>query len=268
MSKRHHNLITQIETDVLDESKPLAATLRKCITLGGQAVSADLRTWAARELRGYGPDEELPQYRVVGAPILVDGVTIRHRITGERISAGDLPDVVAEHVGEDVRLGTGIGGIEALIHQAESADDHSLKLSLPGGAEITRMMNGMNGDRSRRVTDVYWSVSAASLRGVTDQVRTVLTELVAELRAGMADGDEAPSAEVANQAVSVAVHGSKSRITVTSAQASAGSVATIDAEGSAPQEPGSWTRSRRIGAMIVGLATIAGAVAAVLAIIH
>ncbi len=126
----------QIENDVLDESKPLAATLRKCITLGGQAGSADLRTWAARELRGYGPDDELPQYRVVGAPILVDGVTIRHRITAERISAGDLPDIVAEHVGEDVRLSSSIGGIEALIHEAESGDDHSLKLSLPGGAEI------------------------------------------------------------------------------------------------------------------------------------
>jgi hypothetical protein len=80
----------------------------------------------------------------------------------------------------------------------------------------------------------------------------------------MAEGEEIPSPELTDQAVRVAVHGSKNRITLSTAQAREGGTATV-----APQEPdkrGFWTTSRRIGALVVGLATIAGAVAAILAL--
>jgi hypothetical protein len=48
--------------------------LRKCIVLGGQAGSASLRDWAAREAKGYDGSDELPTWRVVYAQITVDAV--------------------------------------------------------------------------------------------------------------------------------------------------------------------------------------------------
>jgi hypothetical protein len=76
------------------------------------------------------------------------------------------------------------------------------------------------GEQYQQVTAVYWSVSHVTLEGVLDQVRTRLVELVAEMRAGMPDEADVPSSAVADNAVSVVIHGDKSRVSVTSASAS------------------------------------------------
>jgi hypothetical protein len=88
---------------------------------------------------------------------------------------------------------------------------------------------------------------------------------VAESRAGI-DDSEVPPVDQANQSINIAVAGNKARVTTTSAQASAGSNASIGT--AQPAERLFWTRSRRIGAFVVGAATIAGAIAAVLALMH
>ena len=114
-----------------------------------------------------------------------------------------------------------------------------------------------------RVERVYWSVSASVLRGVVDAVRTTLTEMVAEMRAGTSVSQAAPSPEVASLAVQFVVYGKGNRITV--ATAGEGGTATATSGGAGPEETRFWTW-RRIGGVVVGLATIAGAVAAILAL--
>jgi hypothetical protein len=214
-----HSLLGAIEQDVLDDATSLASALRKCVVLGGQAGSAALRDWATRELRGYAGGDELPSYRQVGAVILIDAVNPRVRVTGQRISPNQLPDVVRKYVGEEVELRSGVGEIEALILQTETSSHKAVHLSLPGGADVARLMNHEIGDPYQQITSVYWSVNTASLRGVIDQVRTTLAELVAELRAGMPAGQELPSPDLATQAVNIAVHGSGARVTVMTKQA-------------------------------------------------
>jgi hypothetical protein len=54
---------------------PLAATLRKCIALGAQTRNADLRDWASHELYGYREDNEVPEYRIIHVPLMIDAVT-------------------------------------------------------------------------------------------------------------------------------------------------------------------------------------------------
>ena len=80
MAKREQRRLEEIERDLLDDSKSLATALRKAVTLGGELKSVPLREWASRELRGYedGQDgKELPDYRRVSAPLLIDGATMR-----------------------------------------------------------------------------------------------------------------------------------------------------------------------------------------------
>ncbi|MGC9501850.1 hypothetical protein [Streptomyces sp. WG7] len=70
MNRRERTLLAQIKQDVLDDTKPLAGALRRCVVLGGHTGSAALRDWAQRELRGYdGVDlADVPSHRVVVAP--------------------------------------------------------------------------------------------------------------------------------------------------------------------------------------------------------
>lgn len=77
------DLLERIEEGALDPGRPLADTLRLCVALGGRAGSADLRDWARRELDEYGADDDLPSYRVVSVPILIDGSNFHAIIRGQ-----------------------------------------------------------------------------------------------------------------------------------------------------------------------------------------
>jgi hypothetical protein len=159
----------------------------------------------------------------------------------------------------------GVGEIEALIRQAE-ADDGFATLGVPGGADLARFMTHELGDRYRTVGRVYWRVSAAGLRGAIDAIRTALAELVGELRAGLPEGEHVPSPELADQAIQVAIYGSRNRVTVTSATASDGAAASAAEPTEVPSSARFWTASRRLGAAVVGFFTVAGAIAAILAL--
>ena len=220
-----------------------------------------MREWASRELRGYvGSGLDLPAYREPSAIIQIDWATINARITGQQISPRSLPDVVAEHVGETVPLGQPIAEIEEMLSRAK-ADGGHIRLTLPGSQDVVSLMNHELVDRYDRITAVYWSLSQPALQGVIDQVRTSLVEIVAEIRAGMSDSADTPSADVADRAVSVAVYGRGARVSVNSAQASGSGLNQLVVAPAA--------RERRhpiftVGAALVGLATVAGTVVGVL----
>ena len=252
------SLLDEIERDALDVNVPVATALRKCVALGGRSGSEKLRDWAVLELQGYKNLDEtpLPDYRVVFAPIQLDGFTINAHVTQQTISARELPDFVHEQITESVELRQGAGELEELLKRG-SPDGGAIKLGLPSGAEIARYMNIELQDQYSRIERLYWAVSPTAVGGVLDQIRTSLVQLVAEIRAQMPNVKDVPSAEAADNAVQVVVHGKKARVAVSSAQASAPfSTATVEPE----PEPGFWTTGRRIGGAAVGLATIAGTV--------
>lgn len=263
MRKRDQSLLGRIEEEVLDDAKPLAGALRKCVVLGGQAGSAELREWATRELRGYQGADELPAYRVVPAAILIDATTMRAVIKGQRIAPSQLPEGVAEHVAEEVKLYSGVGELEALIGQCESGDGFA-RISLPMAPDVARLMNHEVGDPYQNITAVYWQVSGTSVRGIVDQVRTTLAALVGELRAGLPDDEALPSPALTTQAMNVAVRGWRPHVEVSSAQASTGGHSSVSAPRTPDAESPIWKRYRKLGAFVVGLATIGGAAVAYL----
>jgi hypothetical protein len=258
---RDRNLIEQIEKDALDSSIPLADTLRMLIALGGQTGSTELREWASRELRGYiGSGLELPEYRKPAAIIQINATVPGARITGQQISPRQLPDPVNKHIGEEIPLGQAVGEIEALLEQAK-ANSGSVKMTLPDAQTVVTLMNHEVGDPYQHITEIYWSLSTPAIQGVLDQMRTTLVELVAEMRAGMPETDELPSGELVDQAVRVVVEGKGHRVNVNTAQSRGGGPSTVHV---APADEGGWTW-RRVGAFIVGAATVVGVIVAVLA---
>jgi len=249
-------LLEQIERDVLT-SQPLADTLRKCVVLGGKAGSVELREWAIRELRGYDSKNEAPDYRTVGAPILVDAVTGNAIVKGQQIGVFFLPDFLREKTSEQYTLLEGIGKLEDMAARADTSENGAVNLSFPAASETAFLMDNQFGNPSQRITALYWSVSGVALHGVVDQVRTTLAELVAEMRAGTPSSLMLPTARVANQAVNVAVHGKNHRVTVQPGQASGGSSVDFKIDDDEQDSP-FWTTSRRVAAFVAGLASIAG----------
>lgn len=214
MAPREVSLIAEIERDGLNSASDLADALRKCVSLAGRSGSDELRGWATRELRGYGLNDRLPEYRKVRAPILLDGISVPYQITAQRISPSQLPDVAHGKINETVELVYPIGQIQDLWRQARESGKPAM-LSLPGSAELAQLMNMEANDHFQSVHTLYWAIDASSLGSVLDNVRTTLVELVATLRQGMAGGDDVvPSPELTAQAVSIAVYGDSSRVTV------------------------------------------------------
>jgi hypothetical protein len=251
------NLMQEIERGALDASIPLADTLRKCVILGGKSGSEKLRDWASHELQGYQSDE-LPPYRTIPAPLKIDGINPGAQITGQQISPHALPDPADKHIREEVELRFGVGEVEAMLDRDSTKP---INLQPAGASQIVSLMNHENDDPFQTVTALYWSVSPTAIRGVLDQIRTSLTMLVAEIRAATPDGDEIPSQTAADQAVNVVVTGKRSRVSVNAAQAAGGSTAKAKTAAPPGDERPFWTW-RTIGAVAVGLATIASAVIA------
>lgn len=265
MKSRDQTLLAEIEAAAVDSRSSLADALRKCVVLGGKSGSEQLRDWATRELQGYYGEDELPEYRTVAAQIQIDGATMTGLISQQAIAPTELPDFVQEKVKEQVDLRDGVGAIEALVSRAESQGE-AVKFSLPLGADIARVMSGdMQG---QRILSIYWAVAPGAIHGLLDQIRTALTVLVAEMRANMPRNQEVPSEAVANQAINLVVTGRRHKISVSAAQATEESAQAHAAGGNieSPDDSPFWTTPRKIGAFIVGVATIVGAVAAVLAL--
>jgi hypothetical protein len=204
---RDHSLLAEIERDALNHSVPLSAALQKCIALGGRARNAELRDWATQELHGYRNDTEIPPYRIIHAPLLIDAITVAGSIRGQQISATDLPDVAQDIITEEVKMAHGVGDLQGLVRNAERDGQRTVKLGPPGAAELIKIWNYEIGDTGQTIMSLYWDVNTARITGVLDQIRTTLVRLVSEMRATMSDDVSVPSSEQAAQAVNVVLHG-------------------------------------------------------------
>jgi len=249
-------LLGRIEDDALDPNTRVAEALRKCVAFGGRAGSAELRDWASRELHGYPMDVEVPEYRVINAPLAIDGVAGYTLIKGQPISSTDLPDEVQGKVSETLELRPGIGELE---EGASRGSGEAVKFGVVRGDLIAKMMTYEIGKpQVTSVHSVYWHVSTTALAGVVDRVRTTLVELVAELRAGSDDPDNPSPGEVGN-AINVVIH-KRGRVTINAAQASGSGPAQIlpPAERNRPW----WRTTVAIWSFVVGAAAIISAIIA------
>lgn len=257
MVRRRHSQLAEIESDALDESVSVATALRKCVALGGKSGSAELRDWATRELKGYPNLEDLPEYRTIAAPLRVDGISGNYKVTGEELPPIALPDFAQEHISNDLPLNQGVAELENLARQPE------IRLAPPHAADLALYMNSQGHTGAYgRINSIYWQVSPVAINGVLDQIRTALTQLVAEMTAAMPTDEDVPSAAAADNAVQVVVSGKRHRVTVNAAQA-AGERSNSSVDPEPVKEAGFWTTSKKVGGFLVGLATVVAAVVAV-----
>lgn len=175
--------------------------------------------------------------------------------TGLTVSVSALPTEVQDDMSNQVSLRMGIGEIEAMA--TNSSDEGSLRFVFSGAPELSRLMSHHRTVGFTRVVDVYWRIGTASLLGIVDRDKTRLAELVGELRSVTPAGASLPSQIAAQQAIHIVIHGRGNSINL----AQSGTEASAGESG--PEKP-FWTMSRRIGAVVVGTATVVATVIGVL----
>ncbi|MEV3853103.1 hypothetical protein AB0J38_02125 [Streptomyces sp. NPDC050095] len=210
--------LDRLEHGVLDPAEQLADLLRYVLLLGGYAASESLKNWATRELRGYVgvASADVPDYRRVPAALKADSHEPGARVTGQTISRLHLPEITRGQISEELVLPQGVFQLSLLAKEA--APNQVLRMALPGAAELCALMSASPRYRQARVVveDLYWAVSPSELHNILDQVRTRLTQFVAELRQTMGgDLDPTPSqVRQAAQVISITA-GDNASITVT-----------------------------------------------------
>ncbi len=139
------SLLAEVERDLLD-GKPLADLLRKCLMLGGRSGSQDLQEWARTELRGYAGAVDLPSYRIIVAPILLDATTGSSWIKGQSVPASALPDFAREAgLGNEVDLRQGVGELAAIVADTGSSDS-GVRVGMPGSEIIGEYFDRSSGN--------------------------------------------------------------------------------------------------------------------------
>ncbi|MFF8096463.1 hypothetical protein [Streptomyces sp. NPDC016675] len=194
--------LDRLEQDILDESISTTKLLRLFIVIGGRAFSEPLRKWAMNELQGYdGPSVEIPDYRTIGAPIQADSRSPFWSGRGETISVLDLPEIAHGEISQELPIRFSVAKIQSLLEGRNPAEP--IKLSLPGGAELCRLMSYEPARRDRQVIveSLYWAVHGSSLQDILDQVRNRLLEFTSELRSNMPPGLDDPTVEQVHTAV-------------------------------------------------------------------
>lgn len=141
----------------------------------------------------------------------MDGFAGMYQFKEQPVSMFDLPDFARDDLGNELRLGKGVGQIESLI--ARSAGQ-TVQLGDVMAADLTVLMS-LNS--RRQVLQLHWAVHPSALEGVLDQVRTRLIQLVGELRATMPRGQHDPTPTQVAQALQNIniVTGDNSSVTVT-----------------------------------------------------
>ncbi|WP_157995700.1 AbiTii domain-containing protein [Thermomonospora amylolytica] len=263
MSQDARDLLEEIERDALDSTVPIADVLRKCIVLGRYTDSTALRDWARRELRGYESETDLPAYRKVNAPICLDAIVGLNHVRGQQISPRALPEAAQEAgISERVPLLTSISEIASL---ANADGSPSVSISLPGASTLVALMNHEMEDEFQQILSLYWRVNRNTLKGLVDQVRSALVELVTEVINELPPGERTPAKTATDQALNVAVYGGK-RNTVTLINAQAGGDTSVEAQSlpsSPSQETETWWHRWRKRGIVVGASTFVAAVVAI-----
>ncbi|WP_336215022.1 AbiTii domain-containing protein [Nonomuraea sp. LPB2021202275-12-8] len=119
-------------------------------------------------------------------------------------------------------------------HLARKSNEH-VDLGPPGASGLVVYINAQQAGTGLHVESLYWRVSTTQIRGILQHVRNILIELVAELLATTPGDQDIPSAEAADQAINVFLHGGeRHKVNVTVAQSENG-VATATFSGPADE---------------------------------
>ncbi|MYE16870.1 MAG: hypothetical protein F4Y07_10370 [Gemmatimonadetes bacterium] len=165
-------LLKRIEDKALDGDVVQALLL--CQQLAGHAGSAPLRAWAEKELNGWTPDEELPDYRMLKGALVGHG-----SLPGSRVQLPIPPDFLGDEVLEARARSVPVRDSISAVQQ--TARRESVTLMPNNSALLAQLVNKVNAG-SVDFDQIHLQCPGAAYEGIVTGVRSKLMSLVAELR--------------------------------------------------------------------------------------
>jgi hypothetical protein len=170
----NRNILNDLRNEVTDESAPLAGLLRKCLFLGIETKSSDLRDWAKLELNGYEGITEIPSYRIFPTPpITASYMSFAGRVSGQKWSRHDLGKA-GEHIKPTFSFVNSIEEIEELSKGGQAS-------FIPPELMQARALFNADEENIHTIIDLHYTLAGSLMAGIVGQVRTRLVEIVAEL---------------------------------------------------------------------------------------
>lgn len=247
------SMLSHLENGLVS-GQPVADLLRNLIVLGGRADSSELVTWASKELRGYGAEDALPDYRTLNAVIQVDYFIGNAQVTGQTVGPEWFPEEIRQDMTSYIHLRQGIGEIQSMVDGA-GPENPGKSFLQPGSTALSKLIYLRSGKKTR-VTQIYWTLDSTALAGLLDQVKTRLAELMVELRAATPRDADLPTAAAAGNAVNIVINGRGNSVSVANATGESQKRPSDLTAGKGERR--FWTLGKRIGAFAVGLATVLG----------
>jgi hypothetical protein len=77
----------------------------------------------------------------VPATLVLDGMTMTHRIQGQQISPVQLPEEARDHVEEEVQFWGPVAELSDMVKRATAESDGAVGIGIAGGSALAGMMN-------------------------------------------------------------------------------------------------------------------------------
>ncbi|MCP2317941.1 hypothetical protein APR12_003294 [Nocardia amikacinitolerans] len=191
------DLLRDLRARVLDENEPLAGLLRTCLALGAITRSTELRYWATQELKGYGPDEKVPDYRELSLPLFVDSTSGNTFLQGQNIARLAAPPDAQEFIPETIAFRQPVEDLAAM--------NGSHRIGFAGLSFAASVWNKRL-PFAQEIVQLYYMTSDSTVPGLLGTIRTTLLEMVLDMTQDL-PLDQLPTRNQVDAAVQVHVHG-------------------------------------------------------------
>ena len=261
-------LLDTIERAALDPDSDITSVLRQCVAFGSRMNAPALTEWALKELKGYDSGQ-LPPYRVIPAPLLMDCASMAWRKSDAPVPFGLIDDDL--DVKEEVQYGPPLATAEEAIRNAKARGEQTLRLSIPGSDHLVTLMNYRLQEAGNpfSVERVFWAVNISSMARVADVVRTTVIELVSKIRLEVGQREVAAEPDAVDRVSSHVLKGfiNVNRVVNQTITGSAGDVNMVANKSTVggPERQG-WLKQWMY--WLAGGATIVAAVPIVIAWLH
>ncbi|MCR2763810.1 hypothetical protein NQ152_09855 [Microbacterium sp. zg.B48] len=200
--------LDEIISGATDESVKTSNLLRQVQIASHYLGAEEIRSWAQRELRGYGSDDPLPDYRAARpTPVMGTWVAMNYKAT-DRLDMGALPDEVSWAFEVDLRQS--LAELEQL-----SGGDQDAQISWPANLVVLYNQAAQKGlvahMQGANLVFAHRTLTRGMLIGVIDAVRNTALEFALSLQsadreAGSRDGPTIQSPSVREAVLHVTNH--------------------------------------------------------------
>lgn len=173
------NLLNEIIEALSSQSGSLTDALLKTKVLLHKIGHQELVEWVNNELNGYSSDDNLPEYRILPAQVLVNSSNMAYQIHSHRIPLGHLTKEQRESL-ETAKMHESLAVLEKLV---EKPGGH-LQVSIPMEA------NGLLGrglSNGYIIQQAWCDIGQASVAKIFVQVRSRLLDFVLGLQDKLGD---------------------------------------------------------------------------------